>query len=75
MSPQALTADYLAEGASGASGHVDEPFLQFTPRPDILLPAYFGGRNLAESYYLAMPALSWQNIVAGDPLCAIGPPR
>jgi len=34
------------------------------------------GRNLAESYYLAIPALSWQNIVVGDPLCSLGrPPR
>lgn len=70
-SPQTLTADYLHEGATGCSGHVYEPFLQFTPRPDQLLPAYFGGRNLAESYYAAIPALSWQNIVVGDPLCRV----
>jgi len=73
-SPQTLTADYIHEGATGASGHVYEPFLQFTPRPDILLPAYYHGRNLAESYYLAIPALSWMNIVVGDPLCALGKP-
>lgn len=70
-SPQTLTADCIHEGATGASGHVYEPFLQFTPRPDYLLPAYFSGRNLAESYYLAIPALSWQNIVVGDPLCRL----
>ena len=73
-SPQSLTADYIHEGATGASGHVYEPFLQFTPRPDILLPAHYHGRNLAESYYLAIPALSWMNIVVGDPLCALGKP-
>jgi uncharacterized protein (TIGR03790 family) len=73
-SPQTLTADYVHEGATGASGHVYEPFLQFTPRPDILLPAYYHGRNLAESYYLAIPALSWMNIVVGDPLCSLGKP-
>ena len=73
-SPQTLTADYIHEGATGASGHVYEPFLQFTPRPNILLPAYFHGRNLAESYYLAIPALSWMNIVVGDPLCSLGKP-
>jgi uncharacterized protein (TIGR03790 family) len=73
-SPQTLTADYVHDGATGASGHVYEPFLQFTPRPDILLPAYYHGRNLAESYYLAIPALSWMNIVVGDPLCALGKP-
>ncbi len=70
-SPQTLTADYIHEGAAGCSGHVYEPYLEFNPRPDLLFPAYFHGRNLAESYYLAMPALSWQNIVVGDPLCKL----
>jgi uncharacterized protein (TIGR03790 family) len=73
-SPQTMTADYLLEGATGASGHVNEPWLAQTPHPDLLLPAYYKGRNLAESYYLAIPSLSWQNIVAGDPLCSLGKP-
>jgi uncharacterized protein (TIGR03790 family) len=73
-SPQTLTADYINEGATGASGHVDEPYLAFSPRPDILLPVYLGGRNLAESYWMSIPALSWQNIVIGDPLCSLGKP-
>ena len=73
-SPQSLTADYIHDGATGASGHVYEPFLGYTPRPNILLPAYYRGRNLAESYYLSIPALSWMNIVIGDPLCKLGPP-
>jgi uncharacterized protein (TIGR03790 family) len=73
-SPQTMAADYIHEGATGVSGHVAEPFLHLTPRPDILLPAYYQGRNLAESYYLSLPALSWQNIVIGDPLCSLGRP-
>jgi uncharacterized protein (TIGR03790 family) len=73
--PQTLTADYLLEGATGASGHVYEPYLIMTPRPELLLPAYYSGRNLAESYYLAIPRLSWQNIVVGDPLCSLGKPQ
>lgn len=73
--PQTLTADYIHDGVTGASGHVTEPFLAKTPRPDYLLPAYFQGRNLAESYYLSIPSLSWMNIVVGDPLCALGKPR
>jgi len=73
--PQTLTADYIHEGSSGCSGHVYEPYLNATPRPQILLPAYYQGRNLAESYYLAIPGLSWQNIVVGDPLCKIGKPE
>jgi uncharacterized protein (TIGR03790 family) len=73
--PQSLTADYILEGATGASGHTDEPYLTLTPRPDFLLPAYYQGRNLAESYYLAIRGLSWHNIVVGDPLCSLGAPK
>lgn len=74
-SPQTMTADYLFEGASAATGHVFEPYLAATPRPDLLLPAYFQGRNLAESFYLSIPYLSWQNVVIGDPLMSIGAPK
>jgi uncharacterized protein (TIGR03790 family) len=74
-SPQSMTADYILEGVTGASGHTDEPYLTLTPRPEYLLPAYYQGRNLAESYYLAIRGLSWQNIVVGDPLCSLGPPK
>ena len=73
-SPQTMTADFLLEGATGASGHVIEPYLQFTPRPQFVLPAYYQGRNVAESFYLGIPALSWRNVVIGDPLCSLGPP-
>ncbi len=66
--PQTLTADYIHEGATGASGQVFEPYLQFCPRPDFILPAYYSGRILAESFYLGIPALSWMNVVIGDPL-------
>jgi uncharacterized protein (TIGR03790 family) len=72
--PQTLTADYLLEGATAATGHVEEPYLGMTPHPEYLLPAYYSGRNLAESYYLSIRALSWQNIVIGDPLCSLGAP-
>jgi uncharacterized protein (TIGR03790 family) len=70
-SPQSLAADLIRQGATGASGHVYEPYLAFTPRPDFLFPAYLGGRNLAESFYAAIPAISWMNIVLGDPLCRL----
>jgi uncharacterized protein (TIGR03790 family) len=72
--PQTLTADYIHEGATGCSGHVAEPYLIATPRPDLVLPAYYSGRNLAESFYLGIRGLSWQNIVVGDPLCQLGKP-
>lgn len=67
-SPQTMTGDYLHEGASGASGQVYEPYLTYCPRPDFVLPAYFRGRNLAESFYMGIQGLSWMNVVIGDPL-------
>jgi uncharacterized protein (TIGR03790 family) len=68
--PQSLIGDLLREGATGVAGHVAEPFLEATVRPQILFPAYVSGFNLVESFYLAIPFLSWQTIVIGDPLCA-----
>ena len=71
--PQGLIADLIHEGATGASGNTYEPYLSGCVRPDYLLPAYNQGRNLAESYYLGMPELSWQGVVVGDPLCWLKP--
>jgi uncharacterized protein (TIGR03790 family) len=71
-STQSLAADYMREGAAGATGSVYEPYLTGSPRPDFFFPAYYSGRNLAESYYLAIPFLSWQGVMFGDPLCTLG---
>ncbi len=68
--PQSLIGDLIHEGATGAAGHVAEPYLQSTVRPEILFPAYVAGFNLIEAFYLATPHLSWQTVVVGDPLCA-----
>lgn len=69
-SPQSLMGDLIRDGVTGIAGHVEEPYLDATIRPDILFPAYVHGMNLAEAFYAAMPFLSWQTIVVGDPLCA-----
>jgi len=69
-SSQSLAGDLIRDGITGVSAHVSEPFLDGTVRPQILFPAYLAGFNLAESFYLAMPFLSWQTVVIGDPLCA-----
>ncbi len=69
-SRQSLTADFVHDGVTGTAGHVAEPYLDAAIRPDILFPAYLKGLNLAEAFYAAMPYLSWQTIVLGDPLCA-----
>ena len=71
-SAQGLSADLIHEGATGVSGNVYEPFLAGCVRPDYLLPAWYEGRTLAESFYLGMPYLSWQGVVLGDPQCSLG---
>jgi uncharacterized protein (TIGR03790 family) len=67
---QSLTGDLIRAGVTGVAGQVAEPYLDGAIRPDILFPAYVGGFNLAEAFYLAMPHLSWQTVVFGDPLCS-----
>jgi uncharacterized protein (TIGR03790 family) len=67
---QSLAGDLIRDGLTGVAGHVNEPYLDATIRPQILFPAYVSGFNLAEAFYLAMPYLSWQTVVIGDPLCA-----
>lgn len=67
---QSLTADWVRDGATGAAGNAYEPYLDGCVRPQILFAAYLSGRTLAESYYLALPYLSWQSVILGDPLCA-----
>jgi uncharacterized protein (TIGR03790 family) len=69
-SPQSLVGDLIREGATGVAGQVSEPYLESAVRPDILFPAYLSGFNLIESFYQAIPHLSWQTVVVGDPLCA-----
>jgi uncharacterized protein (TIGR03790 family) len=67
---QSLTGDLVRQGVTGAAGHVAEPYLVAAIRPDVLFPAYLSGLNLAEAFYAAMPFLSWQTVVIGDPLAA-----
>lgn len=67
-SPQSLIADSIHEGVTGAAGYVYEPYLGACVRPQFLFPAYVHGLNLAESFYSAIPSLSWQTVVVGDPL-------
>jgi uncharacterized protein (TIGR03790 family) len=73
-SSQNLSADYIHQGATAATGNTYEPYLAGCARPDYLLPAYFEGRPLAESYYLSIQWLSWQGVLLGDPLTSLGKP-
>jgi len=69
-SPQGLIADSIHEGVTGIAGNAYEPYLQACARPNILFASYVRGHNLAESFYAALPYLSWQSVIVGDPLVA-----
>jgi len=69
-SADALIGDLIRDGVTGVSGQVGEAYTFGAVRPEILFPAYMAGFNLAEAFYLSTPALSWQTVVIGDPLCA-----
>ena len=58
----------IARGVTATVGNVYEPYLEFTHRPDLLLRALASGRSMGEAAYFALPCLSWQAILVGDPL-------
>jgi len=58
----------LAKGATATAGAVDEPYLLGTMNLAIFSERLFMGYTFGEAAYFAMPALSWQMTVIGDPL-------
>ncbi|MFH0908460.1 MAG: TIGR03790 family protein [bacterium] len=58
----------LARGAAASLGAVDEPYLAYTVNLQILADRLCRGERYGDSCYMAMPALSWQMTVVGDPL-------
>jgi len=58
----------VARGVTATMGNVYEPYLQLTHRPDLLLHALARGWTLGDAAYYALPALSWQSVLIGDPL-------
>ena len=58
----------VARGVAATAGNVFEPYLQLTHRPNLLLRALSQGKTLGDAAYYALPALSWQAVVIGDPL-------
>lgn len=58
----------LEKGAAATVGNVFEPYLGGTHHLNILHDRLTQGYTLVESAYMAVPLLSWQNVVIGDPL-------
>ncbi|MES2697341.1 MAG: TIGR03790 family protein [Verrucomicrobiota bacterium] len=62
------TAPLVARGVTATVGNVNEPYLEMTHRPNLLLRALARGWTLGEAIYFALPVLSWQAVAIGDPL-------
>ncbi len=62
------TGPILAKGAAATVGNIYEPYLHMTHHFDILHDRLIKGYSLVEAAYMAMPVLSWQGVVLGDPL-------
>ncbi|MBC7367705.1 MAG: TIGR03790 family protein, partial [Undibacterium sp.] len=58
----------LARGVTATMGNVFEPYLELTHQPQLFLKALARGATLVDAAYYALPALSWQTILIGDPL-------
>jgi uncharacterized protein (TIGR03790 family) len=59
----------LEKGICATLGPVNEPYVQAFPPPAIFFDLLTDGRfDLAESYMLSLPFLSWQMVLIGDPL-------
>ena len=58
----------VARGVTATLGNVFEPYLEYLHRPDLFMAALARGDDLADAAYYALPMLSWQSVVIGDPL-------
>ena len=65
---QSLAADLIRLGATGVAASAFEPLLIGLARAPILFRNYFEGATAIESFYRAVPYLSWMNVYLGDPL-------
>lgn len=62
------SAPLLARGAAATLGNVYEPYLTLTAHLDVFNDRLLNGFTLAECGYMSLRALSWMNVIIGDPL-------
>lgn len=61
-------APLVTAGAAASLGNVYEPYLDLTAHLDVFNERLLQSFTLAESAYMSQKALSWMNVVIGDPL-------
>lgn len=65
---KAWAGPLLSKGAAVTFGNVFEPYLSLTIHFDIFNKRLLEGFTVGEAAWNATPALSWMNVVLGDPL-------
>ncbi len=65
---KAWAGPLLSKGAAVTFGNVFEPYLSLTLHFDIFNKRLLEGYTVGEAAWNATPALSWMNVVLGDPL-------
>lgn len=55
-------------GAAAVLGNAYEPYLGLTTHLDVFQDRLLAGFSFAEAAYMGSPALSWMNVLLGDPL-------
>lgn len=69
---QGQASDAIAAGASLAIGNVWEPFAFSIPDNFVIARnLYLGNLTWAEAAWSSIPAISWQQVVIGDPLARV----
>ena len=58
----------MRRGAAVTLGPVREPYVTAFPHGDIFVETLLSGGSIAESYWMALPQVSWAMVVLGDPL-------
>ncbi|WP_395744935.1 TIGR03790 family protein [Prosthecobacter sp.] len=65
---KAWAGPLLSHGAAATFGNVFEPYLALTMHFDVFNRRLLEGFTVGEAAWNATPALSWMNVVLGDPL-------
>jgi uncharacterized protein (TIGR03790 family) len=62
------TGPLVAHGVTATVGNVNEPYLEYTHQPQILVRSLLAGESWGQAVYRSLRGLSWQGVAIGDPL-------
>lgn len=65
---QGWVGPLVARGVTATVGNVNEPYLEFTHQPHLMLKALARGDRWGDAVAYSVPVYSWQAMAVGDPL-------